>query len=582
MQLSILELSSLLNSFLSKKAKIKLMLATLIQIVASLLDFLGILLFGILGLLIVSPYALNSDSTVMARLFQATFLPELSLRRQAVVVGISVIVLFTFRSGITLFVTKRTNRFLVSYSSNFAAKMMTDLFQLNLDLLRKFKSQEISVYLLSGVNSLFVRFLGSGFVLIGDVFLILVIFLGLSALNSLTAFLAIILFGVMAKIVYRLSHGNVSDSSETDLRESIRANSRVIEMFRGYKELKVFGSYGKYVDEVRMSKLNSTKAVVNLNLLPVINKALFEIFTFICMFSFGAIVFAVFSQEEAVGQLSVFLAATSRLAPAFLRLQQSFLTLKASSVGASAAVDLYRQIKIAQDEFKMTGEVEDLNKNSKFSDVVIEFDGVSLISDGEHVLRDIDLLVRKGERIAIIGESGAGKSTILDLMMGLRSPTSGTVLLSNRRPIEILNQQSVKIGFVPQAVTIMASSLRENVVLGRKNISDDQVIAALMAANLHQILDECSWNLDLKVGEQGRIISGGEAQRVGVARALVGNPEFLFLDEATSSLDVENKKMVIDSISALPRSVTIVAITHSLDLWPTFDKNILIKDKTVI
>ena len=153
MQLSILELSSLLNSFLSKKAKIKLMLATLIQIVASLLDFLGILLFGILGLLIVSPYALNSDSTVMARLFQATFLPELSLRRQAVVVGISVIVLFTFRSGITLFVTKRTNRFLVSYSSNFAAKMMTDLFQLNLDLLRKFKSQEISVYLLSGVNS---------------------------------------------------------------------------------------------------------------------------------------------------------------------------------------------------------------------------------------------------------------------------------------------------------------------------------------------------------------------------------------------------------------------------------------------
>jgi ATP-binding cassette subfamily C protein len=575
------EVIGALNEILTGKIKLKLIFGIAIQIFASLLDFVAIILFGLLGLMILSPYALNSDSTIMARLFQSTPLPEYSMRAQAVMAGTLVILLFSLRSSVYLLVTKRINKFLVEFSSNLGAKIMREIFSRNLDFVRKYSFQEMSTYLLSGVNALFVRFLGSAFSLVSDLILICVVVLGLCAVNPLTALLALTLFGGMGVLVYQLSHGKVTKGSETDLKESIRANARVLEMFRGYKELKILGSYEKYIEEVRRAKQKATSAVVNLNLLPIVNKALFETFTLICLFVFGAIVFAVFSQEEAVGQLSVFLAASSRLAPSFLRLQQSFLTLKASSIGASGAIQLYRSIRSDK-----IGLINEDNKNrlqntGTLDNRMIELREVNLTSDGESILSGVNLCVQKGEKIAIVGESGSGKSTLLDLMMGLRSPTAGKVFLANSDPIETVNRKLLKIGFVPQNVTVFSSSLRDNIVLGRQSISDEQVQSALIDANLEQFMIESNWNLDMPLGEKGRALSGGEAQRLGIARALVGHPELLFLDEITSSLDAENERLVIESIAALPKNVTVVAITHSISKWTIFERIIRVEGRSV-
>ena len=566
------EVISALNEILTGRLKLKLMLGIITQIFASLLDFAAILLFGLLGLMILSPYALNSDSTIMARIFQATPLPDFSMRVQAVIVGTLVITFFSVRSATYLLVTKRTNRFLVEFSSELSAKTMRELFSLNLDLVRKYSSQEMSAYLLSGVNALCVRFLGSSFTLVSDMILIGVVVIGLCAVNPMTALLALTLFGGMGFLVYQLSHGKVTRGSETDLRESILANARVLEMFKGYKELKIFGSYEKYIEDIRRSKQKATSAVVNLNLLPIVNKALFEIFTLLCLFAFGAITFAIFSQEEAVGQLSVFLAASTRLAPSFLRLQQSFLTLKASSVGASGAIELHRSIQSAKSQILEDSNLDDSNLEVTAENNIIELREVDLIVDGEYILSDVNLDVRKGERVAIVGDSGSGKSTLLDLMMGLRSPTAGKVFLAKGNPSEIVNGKSIKIGFVPQTVSVFSSSLRDNVVLGRQGIPDESVKSALIDANLQKLMIESNWNLDMPLGEKSRALSGGEAQRLGIARALVGSPDILFLDEITSSLDEENEKMVIESIVALPQSVTVVAVTHSISSWPIFER----------
>ena len=157
-------------------------------------------------------------------------------------------------------------------------------------------------------------------------------------------------------------------------------------------------------------------------------------------------------------------------------------------------------------------------------------------------------------------------------MMGLRSPTAGKVFLAKGNPREIVNGKSIKIGFVPQTVSVFSSSLRDNVVLGRQGIPDESVKSALIDANLKKLMIESNWNLDMPLGEKSRALSGGEAQRLGIARALVGSPDILFLDEITSSLDEENEKMVIESIVALPQSVTVVAVTHSISSWPIFER----------
>jgi ATP-binding cassette subfamily B protein/ATP-binding cassette subfamily C protein len=182
---------------------------------------------------------------------------------------------------------------------------------------------------------------------------------------------------------------------------------------------------------------------------------------------------------------------------------------------------------------------------------------------GGTVLREISLKINKGEKVAITGESGCGKTTLLDLIIGVNPPSEGQILIDNQ-PITDQNRTSwrSKIGYIPQDIYLFDGTVGENVAFG-SNYEEDRIINALKRANIWNFLQE-KHGLQTRVGEGGVQLSGGQKQRIGIARALYDDPEVLVLDEATSSLDIETESKIMDEIYNVSRDKTLVVVAHRL------------------
>lgn len=201
-----------------------------------------------------------------------------------------------------------------------------------------------------------------------------------------------------------------------------------------------------------------------------------------------------------------------------------------------------------------------------------------------NVLENTELTVKKGESIALIGASGAGKTTLADIIMGLLRPQSGTIYMDGIDIFTIPHQWAKIIGYVPQSVFLIDDTVRKNVAFGLKEdqIDDDKVWEALHQAQLKEFVEALPYGLDTIVGERGVKFSGGQRQRIAIARALYENPDILVLDEATSALDNETETAVMESIDALQGSKTLIIVAHRLTTIRNCDKIYEVKDGKAI
>ena len=190
------------------------------------------------------------------------------------------------------------------------------------------------------------------------------------------------------------------------------------------------------------------------------------------------------------------------------------------------------------------------------------------------VLYDVSLTIRCGEAIGIIGSSGAGKSTLIDIILGLLSPDSGDITIDRRNINKELSNWQMQIGYVPQTIYLMDDTLRRNIAFGIKDelIKDSRVEQAIVDAQLKDFVSSLPDGLETKVGERGVLLSGGQIQRIGIARALYNNPSILVLDEATSSLDTANEKEVMKAIRAMKGDKTMIIVTHRLSTVELCDR----------
>lgn len=225
----------------------------------------------------------------------------------------------------------------------------------------------------------------------------------------------------------------------------------------------------------------------------------------------------------------------------------------------------------------LSDDVENNRKKKKIKDVKgqITFKNVDFQYKDSNapILKNLDFTITPGETIAFVGASGAGKTTILNLVIGFFKATGGQVLIDDN-DIKNLNLQSYRshIAVVPQNAILFSDTIRENILYGTKDISNEELNKIIKAANLEELIESLPHGLDTKITEHGRNLSGGQRQRISIARAFVRNPKILVLDEATSALDSVSEKKIQESIENLVKDRTTLVVAHRLSTIRNADK----------
>jgi ABC-type multidrug transport system fused ATPase/permease subunit len=276
-----------------------------------------------------------------------------------------------------------------------------------------------------------------------------------------------------------------------------------------------------------------------------------------------------------VATVTIFIAGAFRIVAAMLPFQGS---LNALLENTSALAALERLPANGRSASLTRG----ITSNFKPGPIAVELVGVSYAypDSDRKVISDLSLRVMSGERVAIVGRSGTGKSTLTDLIVGFRRPQQGTVALFGMSPGEYFEKFGMTVGYVSQNATLIAGSLRQNVTLSfheKDDTIDAKVTSALVKAGLKELLGSGELSLETRLGQGGRLLSGGQVQRISLARAFFLGSPLIILDESTSAVDAETESIVRKALKGLGQQVTILAIAHENKILQDFERVISLK-----
>ena len=551
-------------SVLSKSDRRKVATISIVQILMGGLDLLGVALIGVLGALAINGIKSQTPGDRVSMVLETLGVESMTFQTQALVIGCLAAVILIAKTLASVFLSRRILFFLSRRGAVVSTELITRL--LNQPLLNlQVRTSQASLYAVtSGVTNVTLGVVGTAVGLIADLSLLLVMTLGLTIVNPLLSMAMLFIFGSIGLILYGALQKRASRLGILDSELNIESNEKIIEVLGTYREAVIRDRRQHYAQEIGEIRMRLADTLAESSFMPNISKYVVEASVIVGAISISAIQFILSDAAHAIGTLSLFLAAGTRIAPAVLRVQQGAITIK-GALGASAmTLDLIQSLppltkKPINDEvdFEHVG----FNAEIVMQDISFKYEESASFS-----LSNINLEIKPGQKIAIVGPSGAGKSTLVDLMLGVIQPQSGFISISGCTPDIAIHTWPGSIGYVPQDSVITSGSVKENIGLGFKTekIDESWVQRALQMAHLQELVRSLPDGMNSMVGERGVGISGGQRQRLGIARSLFTNPKILILDEATSALDGQTEMEISKAIQALKGSTTLVLIAHRL------------------
>jgi ATP-binding cassette subfamily C protein len=351
----------------------------------------------------------------------------------------------------------------------------------------------------------------------------------------------------------------------------------------GIKEIRIFGREGFFWERYMQVRIELSRTLARQAELQQLPKILLEAF-FIILTLVAIVLFNIRSDRaDVLPLLGLFAYAGLRILPSVGRILVSLQLIRSGSAASTAVVHDYSQLERPRKSVNAVATQPGVRSGS---DVEIEIERVTFQYNraARPALLDISVKMNQGEVTAFVGLSGAGKTTLVNVLLGLLGPQSGAIRFRGSDIQNDLRCWQSSIGYVPQTIFLLDDTLRRNVAFGLadSDIDEDRVVEVLELAQLGELLRGLPDGLNTRLGEHGARLSGGERQRVAIARALYGDPEVVVFDEATSAIDGVTERYISAAIEQMRGQRTVIIVTHQLNLARLCDRVVLLSDGQVI
>jgi ATP-binding cassette subfamily B protein/ATP-binding cassette subfamily C protein len=559
---SFLTIPGKLKNILPRKQKIFLVVLLIMTIMLSIVETIGI--STIMPFITVASNPSVLDEGKYKIIYD--FLGFTQKTKFIVLFGVSIIIFYFFRAAYNIIYNYTLNKYSIGTQKLFSLK----LFKIFLHIPYKHFVQKNSGEIIHIINTEAIR--ASNLVLnllgvLSEAFTILALYGFMVAVNwkmtlVLTFIFMIIIYFIIVILIKKTKQQGVKTTNA-----NIKQSRILHEALGNFKLIKLRGNEDDFLKRFNISAQAAARASIISTTLGNLPRNILENIGFSILI--GVVVVILWktgSPEIIIPTIAMYALALYRMLPGVNRMLNS---LNSVAFNQNSLDVVYNT---ANYETEVEGEIPLPFEKS------IKLDSLSFgyVTGGE-VLRNISLEIKKGESVAITGESGGGKSTLVDLLIGINKPVSGALYVDN---IKITNDNirswRNKIGYIPQNIYLFDGTIADNVTFSSE-FNEDQLIRALKMANIWSFLEKKE-GINTLVGDGGIQLSGGQKQRVGIARALYTDPEVLVLDEATSSLDNDTENKIMDEIYTVCKNKTLIVIAHRLTTVQRCKRHIVIEN----
>ena len=559
----------------------------LFNVILGIMDLFGVIAIGLVGSLAVLGISSGKTNPNVESFFGLFGFSGLSFQAQAGILTVAASGLFIGRTIISMVLSKRILHALSRRAAVVSAELLNTILKMPIYKVQKRSTNEIVYILDNGISAITLGVVGSFLILISDGVLLLVMFFGLLIVNPSVAIISSISFACIGLALYFGTHKRAKKIGLENAEYTIISYRLIFELFDNYREVFVKNKIESYEERIFSSRKIVASSMAEQQFLPTIGKYVIESSVILLGLFVSAYQFLMYDAITAISALTIFLAAGSRFAPLVMRMQQYAIQMKSSSGLAEPALVIMVEIKKygnfgwpIQHKIDAMAAAEENKFIPSISLRNVEFSYDTRLA---WKLNIPSLDIEAGSQIAVVGPSGGGKSTLADIILGVLEPDKGNVLISGLTPKTLIKQWPGLIGYVPQKITAFKGSLIENVTLGI-NIEEIDLERVKEVLELSQFYSntESGNLLNYEVTDKGTNLSGGQLQRLGIARALYSNPKIIVLDEATSALDGQTEAAISKTLNSLKGIATVILIAHRLSSVRKADQVVYVEGGNVI
>ena len=567
-----------LLQIITRKNKRNLILLFFLMFLGTLLELAGVGIIPVFIGLVADPVGMQKIPVMHSFLNWVGLVDQ---RKFFIYGGLMVMGMFILKNGFLI----GLYRFKVIAIQSIQFDLEKRLFDayLNMTYLNHVKSNSTQLLrnLTTEINILIVNFLFPVMQVFMDLLLSLFIITLLIWSNFAATMIILLGLGVLGGVFFFFTKKSIKKYGVQELDNRGKKIKTISQTFSGIKEIKVLNRETYFYQEfVRFARL-ALRASRYMRIINALPKPVIE--TLAVMGLLGISMF-MFSQgtdfTKLLPTIALFTVAFVKLMPSFRSLIEGINSIRyyKSSIGV-VANDLIKYETENQNTIKHNpSSPVFFNRQLEIKDLIFKYPG-----NEKNILNNISLKIKKGEVTGIVGTTGSGKTTLIDLILGLFTPIGGDIVVDDTSVFENLPEWQKKVGYIPQTIHLNDDTIKKNIAFGVPDelIDKDSLAKAINYAQLEPLVDRLPEGIETITGERGVKLSGGERQRIGIARAIYNNPDLLIMDEATSSLDNLTEKYIVDAINALRGKMTIIVIAHRLQTITNCDVIYFLKDGKV-